>query len=60
MDTERLRRDYFLPGAIVLAGFIVAVAVYAIRSDHSPVLTGGNPDAVNPVTPDDRKPRGTR
>lgn len=53
IDTERMRRDYFLPGAIVLAGFILAFAVYAVRSNESPKLTGGNPDAVRPVTPAD-------
>lgn len=53
IDAERVRREYFLPGAIVLAGLILAFAVYVVRSDKSPKLTGGNPDAVTPVSPID-------
>lgn len=53
VDTERIRREYFLPGAIVIAGLILATAVYVVRSDSSPKLTGGNPEAVRPVTPAD-------
>ncbi len=53
VDTERIRREYFLPGAIVIAGLILATAVYVVRSDTSPKLTGGNPEAVRPVTPAD-------
>lgn len=54
MNIENLRRDYFLPGAIVLAGVIVAIAVYAIRTDESPKLGAGAPEQVRPVSPEDR------
>ena len=54
MNTEQLRRDYFLPGAIILAGLIVAFAVYAFRTDDTPKLGAGNPDMVRPVSTDDR------
>lgn len=53
MDIELLRRDYLLPGAIVLAGLILACTVYVIRMDRSPALTMGNPDTVRPVSPAD-------
>ncbi|MBU1292713.1 DsbA family protein [Patescibacteria group bacterium] len=53
VDTERIRREYFLPGAIVIAGLILATAVYVVRNDDSPKLTGGNPNAVRAVSPID-------
>ena len=54
MDLQNLRRDYFLPGAIVLAGVIISLAVYAVRTDDSPKLGSGTPSLVRPVTPEDR------
>jgi protein-disulfide isomerase len=54
MDLQNLRRDYFLPGAIVLAGIIISLAVYAVRTDNSPKIGSGAPSLVRPVTPDDR------
>lgn len=54
MDIQTLRREYVLPGAIVLAGLIIAVAVYAFRTDSTPRLGAGSPDLVRPVSTDDR------
>lgn len=54
MDLQNLRREYFLPGAIVLAGLIVSLAVYAIRTEESPKLGAGTPELVRPVSPADR------
>ena len=54
MDTQKLRRDYFLPGAIVLAGFIIAIAVFAYRTDDLPDIGKGSPDMVRHVSVDDR------
>lgn len=48
-----LKRDYLLPAAIILAGLILAVAVYVIRTNVNPALVEGNPTAVLPVTPVD-------
>ncbi len=54
MDTQKLRRDYILPGAIVLAGFIIAMTVFAVRTVETPRLGAGSPDKVRPVNPSDR------
>jgi len=54
MDTQKLRRDYFLPGAIVLAGFIVALSVFAFRTEKLPTIGAGDPDMVRAVNPSDR------
>lgn len=54
MNTESLRRDFLLPGAIVLGGLIIAFAVYAIRTDAPPRLGNGTPDRVRAVTPVDQ------
>lgn len=54
MDIQNLRRDYLLPGAIVLAGFILALAVYAIRTEAPPQIGTGDPSTVRPVSPVDR------
>ena len=54
MDIQQLRRDYILPGAIVLAGAIIALTVYAVRTDASPKLGSGTPTMVRPVNPADR------
>lgn len=53
MDTQKLTRDYFLPGAIVLAGVILAFAVYAIRTERPPTLGLGDPAKVRPAGIDD-------
>ncbi len=50
MNTEALRRDYLLPGAIVLAGLILAVAIYVLRTNHAPLLNTASPDSIRPVT----------
>jgi protein-disulfide isomerase len=54
MDMPQLRRDYILPGAIVLAGAIIALTVFAVRTDTSPKLGSGAPGMVRPVNPADR------
>ncbi|HWH16606.1 MAG TPA: thioredoxin domain-containing protein [Candidatus Paceibacterota bacterium] len=54
MDLQNLRREYFLPGAIVLAGIIISLALYAVRTDESPKLGAGSPELVRPVSPEDR------
>ncbi len=54
MDTQNLRRDYFLPGAIVLAGLIISIALYAIRTEETPKLGAGDPALARPVNPADR------
>lgn len=54
MDTQQLRRDYILPGAIVIAGFIIALTVFLVRADSVPTLGSGKPDMVRPVNPADR------
>lgn len=55
MSLESLRRDYLLPGAIVLAGAILALTIYSIRSDEGTVTLGsGKPERVRAVTPLDR------
>lgn len=54
MDTQKLRRDYFLPGAIILAGLIISLALYAIRTEDVPTLGAGDPSMVRPVSPEDR------
>lgn len=53
MNTESLRRDYLLPGAIVLAGLIIALAVYVIRTETPVRIGGGAPDRVRAVSPVD-------
>ncbi len=54
MDTQQLRRDYILPGAIVLAGAIIALTVFMVRSDTSPKLGEGAPNMARPVNLADR------
>lgn len=54
MNIQNIRRDYLLPGAIVLAGLLLALTVYAVRTDKSPKIGAGDPDMVKPVTPADR------
>lgn len=54
MNTQELRRDYLLPGAIVLAGLIIALTVYSVRTESVPAIGKGAPDMVRPVNPADR------
>lgn len=54
MDMQQLRRDYFLPGAIILAGLIISLAVYAMRTESTPTVGAGDPGMVRPVNPADR------
>lgn len=54
MDTQKLRRDYFLPGVIILAGLIISLTLYAVRTDETPKLGSGDPSLVRPVSPEDR------
>ena len=54
MNIQNLRRDYLLPGAIVLAGLLLALTVYAVRTDKSPKIGAGDVSLVRPVTPADR------
>ncbi len=43
------QNEWFLPGAIVLAGIILAGAIYITRH-HAPLPTVGDPEAANPVS----------
>ena len=54
MDTQNLRRDYLLPGAIILAGLIISLALYAIRTEETPTLGSGDPSLARAVNPEDR------
>lgn len=54
MDTQKLRRDYFLPGVIILAGLGISLALYAVRTEEVPTLGSGDPALVRPVNPEDR------
>ncbi|MES2668123.1 MAG: thioredoxin domain-containing protein [Patescibacteria group bacterium] len=54
MTMQDVKHDYFLPGAIVLAGVIIAFAVYAFRTEDAPTVGSGSPDMVRPVNPADR------
>lgn len=54
MNIQKFRQDYFLPGAIVLAGLIIAFTVYMVRTDPTPRLGTGDTSRVRPVTPADR------
>lgn len=54
MNIQELRRDYLLPGAIVLAGLIIALTVYAVRTENVTSIGKGDPGMVRPVNPNDR------
>jgi len=54
MDTQKLRHDYFLPGAIILAGLILSFAIFMIRTEATPKLGAGTPEMTRPVSPVDR------
>lgn len=46
-------RELLIPIAIVVAGLILAVAIYAVRIHHTITAGTGDPRMVNPVTPAD-------
>lgn len=46
-------RDLLIPVAIVLAGLILAGAIYVVRVKHTIEHGTGNPEAVRPVAPTD-------
>lgn len=55
MNIETLRREYTLPIAIVFAGLLIALAVYAVRTKPDALSSRtGSPDHVTPVHPGDR------
>lgn len=54
MNVQKLRQDWFLPAVIILAGALVAFAVYAYRTEALPVIGLGKPELIRPVTPLDR------
>lgn len=47
------RSSWILPGAIVLSGAIIAIAVYAVRSNPAISAPERNPEIVRPVSPED-------
>lgn len=47
------RSPWILPGAIVLAGAILAIAIYAVRSNPAIIEPERNPNIVRPVSPED-------
>ena len=49
-----MKREYLLPGAIVIAGAIISFGIYLVRTDPTPALGHGSPALVNPVTLADR------
>lgn len=44
------RSAWFIPGAIIAAGLLLAVSVYVVRSSHVLGAPKGNLDALRPVT----------
>ncbi|KND47516.1 MAG: Na+/H+ antiporter NhaA [Parcubacteria bacterium C7867-004] len=46
IPASKLKHDYFLPGAIVLAGLILSIAIFVFRTDSSPALGHGDPALV--------------
>lgn len=50
---ERMQNPWFLPGAILAAGLVLALAVYAERTHHILARPAGSPEKVRPVTPAD-------
>lgn len=53
MDKGFSPKDLLIPGAIIVAGIILAVAIYIVRVNHNVVHGTGTVDAVRPVTPND-------
>ncbi|MBA3789306.1 thioredoxin domain-containing protein [Patescibacteria group bacterium] len=46
--SERVRGEWFIPGAILIGGLIIAFAVYTIHH-RATLLQSGNPTSVRPV-----------
>ncbi len=46
-------QNWFLPGAILAAGILLAISVYAVRSTTDIVVPQGDPEAVRPVRPEE-------
>lgn len=42
-----------IPAAILLAGFILSIAVYVVRTGNEPLVPTGNVSLLRPVGPDD-------
>lgn len=53
IQTEKLKREYMLPGAIVLAGLILSIGIFMVRTERGPALGHGDPSLVSPVMPTD-------
>ena len=53
MNLERVRHDFLLPVAILLAGILLAGAIFIVRSHHVMGAAATNPNAVRPVSLDD-------
>ncbi len=53
MKTPLNIRDFLIPVAIILAGIIVAIAVYVVRVKHTVENGTGAPEVVRPITPSD-------
>lgn len=53
MNMQTFREQYTLPFAIVVAGAILAVAIYAVRTEPTPSVGAGSPEHVTPVGPND-------
>ncbi len=47
-----MRKEWLIPVTIVIAGALIAVAVYVVHY-HAVVQVSGDPNAVRPVTPSD-------
>lgn len=47
------RKEFLIPAAILLAGMILAIAVYIDRTSHQIGIFKGDPTIVRAVTPDD-------
>lgn len=48
-----MKNQYLLPVAIIIAGLVLAVAVYMVRVADNPGVKGGDPDLVRPVDASD-------
>ncbi len=46
-------KDFLIPFAILFGGLVLAIAIYAVRVDHTIKNGTGTPEAVRPVTPTD-------
>ncbi len=50
MTPTQLREQFMIPGAIVLAGIILAITIYEVRTTHNASGAAGNPSMVRPVS----------